>query len=336
MFGTLIKMYIFKSYPVLSFPVAFFLVRHLFYFLCCAMCLAWHWQINFHSLNFEISSCANLTPQLQRTPALFFFVFPFSPFALFLEDVRQILHYDPRCFQLIITITSSDYYKEWMTALQQTCSAFITVHDRTRPSERKRGDYTAAVVVISRERVFLALPEHIRALSGQNYWLPDGSGSPGRAWMPFAELLTYLFTPIQLSLSQKEPLGFTVSTARCCLFFCPAHCVFNRSRGGSVNSHQVLSHSIKKKGVLATLSGLLRPLEDAIRTHQGSAHDAIPAIIFPLFKPKSHHFSAANVKRQENIISDGWRGFFCSFKGLEMNRKFASWELPLAEWSCYI
>lgn len=189
MFGTLIKMYILESYPVLSFPVPFFLVRHLFYFLCCATCLAWHWQINFHSLNFEISSCANLTPQPRRTPARFFLVcFSFFPFCTFLEDTREILHYDPRCFQLIITITSSDYYREWMTALQQTCSAFITVHDRTRPLEHEQGNYTSAVVVISRERVFLALPDHIKALSGQNYWLPDGSGSPGRAWQSWKGL----------------------------------------------------------------------------------------------------------------------------------------------------
>lgn len=90
MFGTLIKMYIFESYPVLSFPVAFFLVRHLFYFLCCATRLAWHWQINFHSLNFEISTWVNLTPQLQRTPALvLFLLFSFFPFCTFLRRCQK-------------------------------------------------------------------------------------------------------------------------------------------------------------------------------------------------------------------------------------------------------
>lgn len=86
MLGTLIKMDIFESYPVLAFPIAFFLVRHLFYFLSCAMCLAWHWQINSHFLNFDISSCVNLTLQLRRTLALFIFflfVFHFSLFARF-------------------------------------------------------------------------------------------------------------------------------------------------------------------------------------------------------------------------------------------------------------
>lgn len=72
-----------------------------------------------------------------------------------------------------------------------------------------------------------------------------------------------LFTLIQPSLSRKEPLGFAVSTAPCCLFFCSAHSLLNRSerrsRGDSVNSHQVLSHSIKKDGSFSSVVGLAAP-----------------------------------------------------------------------------
>lgn len=218
-----------------------------------------------------------------------------------------------------------------MTALRQTCSAFITVHDRTRPSEHEWGDYISAVVVISRERVFLALPEHIKALSGQNYWLPDGSGSPGRPWMPFAELLTYLLRS-KLSLSRKEPLGFTASTAPRCLFFCSAHYLFNRSerrsRGDLVNSHQVLSHSIKKDGSFSNVVGLATPTgrcdsyasRECPQCHSSHYISCLQTQISPFCRRK----------KQKNIINDGWR-FFCSFEELEMNRKFTSRQLPFAE-----
>lgn len=194
-----------------------------------------------------------------------------------------------------------------MTALQQTCSAFITVHDRTRPLEHKRGDYTSATVVFPTERVFLALPEHIEALSTQNYRLPDGSGSPGRAWMVFAELLTYLFPLIQLSLSQKEPLGFTVPTA-------PGVCFSTQPTSYSTEDQEG-TRLIRIKLCHITLKiGNFSLLEDAIRAHQGSAHNAVPDITVPLFS-SSHRisflptqitpFQRCGCKKQNSIINDG-------------------------------
>lgn len=53
-------------------------------------------------------------------------------------------------------------------------------------------------------------------------------------------------------------------------------------------------------------SGSLRPLEDAIRTHQGSAHSAIPAMRFPAFKPKSHHFVDAKSRKILSMMDEGF------------------------------
>lgn len=188
-----------------------------------------------------------------------------------------------------------------MTTLQQTCSAFIAVHDGTRPSEHKRGDYTSALVVIPRERAFLALPQHIKAISGQNYWLPDGPGSPGRGWMPFAELLTYLFAPIQLQPLSKGTLRVYSVNSPVLFVFLPSPLRIQQKgkemkEGARLIRIKFCHIALKKKGILATLSGLLHPLEDATHLHQGRAHDAIPAIIFPFLKPKSHHFSPADAK----------------------------------------
>jgi len=91
------------------------------------------------------------------------------------------------------------------------------------------GDYVSAILVISSKRVFLALPEHIKALSGQNFRLPDGSYGPGKPWIAVC-IAADLFALIQLSISLKEPLGFTVSTVLFCLFFFSNNYLFNRSK----------------------------------------------------------------------------------------------------------
>lgn len=61
-------------------------------------------------------------------------------------------------------------------------------------------------------------------------------------------------------------------------------------------------------GILGMLLGSLCPLEDVIHTHQGSAHNAIPAIKFPFFKPKSNHLYAK--KNQKKYL----RVFYAALK----------------------
>lgn len=97
------------------------------------MCFAWHWQTNFHSLNFEISSCINLTPQLRRTPALFFVCFSFFPFCTFFRrcqtnpPLRYSMlsvnnnHHLPR----IITRNKRQHYSKRV----QHLSRYMTEHD---------------------------------------------------------------------------------------------------------------------------------------------------------------------------------------------------------------
>lgn len=128
MLGTLIKMYTFQSYPALSFPVAFFLVRHLLCFLCCAMCLAWHWQINSHSLHFQISSCVNLTPQLQRTPVLFWFSF-FSPSALFFFRRCQT---NPPLWHWMLSVNNNHHLLGWLQGINDSITANVfSIYHRT-------------------------------------------------------------------------------------------------------------------------------------------------------------------------------------------------------------
>lgn len=249
MLGTLIRMYIFKSYPVLSFPVAFFLVRHLFYFLCCAMCLAWHWQINFHSLNFVISSCVNLTPQLQRTPVLFiyFFVcFSFFPLCTFFRRCQTI----PPLGYSMLSVNNNHHLFRLLQGINDSITANVFSIYHSTWQDTALGAQTGRL-----HFCYCGYPYRKSLLGSTRAYLGTICPKLSTAWwvrQSWKDLdgvcrAANLFISSDPTQSLSEgALRVYSANSPWCLFFYSAHFLFHRrSRGDSVNTHQALSHNIK-------------------------------------------------------------------------------------------